>query len=90
MICRYGGEEFILILPEASQEVTQMRAEQLRDSARQLHMQYEDQTLEPVTLSMGVAVFPEHGSTYDAILGAADTALYRAKGNGRDRVVVAG
>lgn len=90
VICRYGGEEFVLFLPEASQKVTQMRAEQLRDSARQLHMQYEDQTLEPVTLSMGVAVFPEHGATYDAILGAADTAMYRAKGDGRNRVVVAG
>jgi len=87
--CRYGGEEFIFILPEASREITQTRAEQMREDASQLHVQYEGQTLEAVTLSLGVAVFPDHGSTIDALLGAADTALYRAKHEGRDRVVVA-
>ena len=88
--CRYGGEEFILILPEASQEVTQMRAEHLREGVRSLHVQFEGQTLEAVTLSLGVAVFPVHGSTYDELLKAADAALYCAKREGRDRVVVAG
>jgi diguanylate cyclase (GGDEF)-like protein len=88
--CRYGGEEFILILPEASREITQIRAEQMREDARQLHVHYEDQTLEAVTLSLGVAIFPDHGSTIDALFGAADTALYNAKRDGRDRVVVAG
>ena len=87
--CRYGGEEFILILPEASREITQIRAEQMREDASQLHAQYGDQTLEPVTLSLGVAIFPDHGSTIDALFGAADTALYRAKREGRDRVVIA-
>ncbi len=87
--CRYGGEEFILILPEASREITQIRAEQMREASSQLHVQYEDQTLEPVTLSLGVAIFPDHGSTIDALFGAADTALYCAKREGRDRVVVA-
>jgi len=87
--CRYGGEEFILILPEASREITQIRAEQMRKDSSQLHVQYEDQTLEPVTLSLGVAIFPDHGSTIDALFGAADTALYCAKREGRDRVVVA-
>jgi diguanylate cyclase (GGDEF)-like protein len=87
--CRFGGEEFILILPEASLKITQMRAEHMREDARHLHVQYEGQTLEAVTLSLGVAAFPDHGSTNDAILGAADTAMYRAKRDGRDRVVVA-
>ena len=87
--CRYGGEEFILILPTASQKITQMRAEQMREGARQLIVQYGDKTLEAVTLSLGVAGFPDHGSTNDAILRAADTALYCAKSEGRDRVVVA-
>jgi diguanylate cyclase (GGDEF)-like protein len=87
--CRYGGEEFILILPEASREITQIRAEKMREDASQLHVQYEDQTLEPVTLSLGVAIFPDHGSTIEALFGAADTALYCAKREGRDRVVVA-
>jgi diguanylate cyclase (GGDEF)-like protein len=87
--CRYGGEEFILILPDASLEITQMRAEQIQEGARQLHVQYEGQTLEAVTLSLGVAVFPDHGATIDALLGAVDTALYRAKRDGRDRVMAA-
>jgi len=87
--CRYGGEEFLLVLPEASPHITQMRAEQMREDVRRLHIQFEGQTLEAVTLSLGLAIFPVHGSTYDAILGAADTALYRAKREGRDRVVVA-
>lgn len=89
VICRYGGEEFILVLPGATRKITQVRAEQIREDTRHLHMQYEGQTLEAITLSLGVAVFPEHGSTYDAILRAADAALYRAKRDGRNRVNVA-
>jgi diguanylate cyclase (GGDEF)-like protein len=87
--CRYGGEEFILILPEASLETTLLRARHICEEVRQLHVQYKGLTLETVTLSLGVAIFPSHGSTRDAILKAADNALYRAKRNGRNRVVVA-
>jgi diguanylate cyclase (GGDEF)-like protein len=87
--CRYGGEEFLLILPEAPREITQRRAEQMQEDTRHLHVQYEGQTLEAITLSLGVAVYPEHGSTSDTIIRAADDALYRAKHDGRDRVVVA-
>ncbi len=87
--CRYGGEEFTLILPEASLEVTRQRAEHLRDDIKHLHAQYHDQPLGAVMLSLGVAVFPDHGSTGEAVLKAADAALYRAKREGRDRVVVA-
>jgi diguanylate cyclase (GGDEF)-like protein len=88
--CRYGGEEFMLILPEASLAVTRERAEHLRDDIKHLHAQYHDQPLGAVMLSLGVAVFPDHGSTGEAVLKAADAALYRAKREGRDRVVVAG
>jgi len=88
--CRYGGEEFTLILPEASLEVTRQRAEHLRGDIKHLHAQYHDQPLGAVALSLGVAVFPDHGSTGEAVLKAADAALYRAKREGRDRVVVAG
>jgi diguanylate cyclase (GGDEF)-like protein len=87
--CRYGGEEFILILPEASLEVTRERAEQLRLETGQIRIQSRGQELEPITLSLGVAVFPDHGLTGAAILAAADSALYRAKRDGRDRVGVA-
>ena len=89
VICRYGGEEFIIILPEASREITRLRADLIRESAGQLRIHYEGQTLKAVTLSLGIAVFPDHGSTMDALLAAADTALYRAKRSGRNRVVAA-
>jgi diguanylate cyclase (GGDEF)-like protein len=87
--CRYGGEEFVFIMPEASQKITQMRAEHMREEIRNLHISFQDQILEAVTLSIGVAVFPMNGSTGEAILRAADTALYQAKDAGRDRVIVA-
>jgi len=87
VICRYGGEEFIIILPEASQAITLMRAERMRENAGHLHLQYEGQTLKAVTLSLGVAIFPDHGSTIAALLAAADSALYRAKHAGRNRVM---
>src|SRR5258706_2698013 len=87
--CRYGGEEFVLILPEASQAITLKRAELILAGARHLHLEFEGQALEAITLSLGVAVFPRHGATIDALLGAADDALYRAKNDGRDRAVAA-
>lgn len=86
--CRLGGEEFIVILPEASLEDTLKRAEQLREGVKQLQVRYHDQALGAVTVSLGVAVFPEHGSTAEATLQVADAALYRAKREGRDRVAV--
>ncbi len=86
--CRYGGEEFVIILPEASVEVTCHRADRLRDEFKRLSVQHRGRALGSVTLSLGVAVFPDHGSTVEEILRAADRALYRAKGEGRDRAVV--
>ena len=86
---RYGGDEFILIMSDASREVTVERAERLCEHVRHIHTQYEGQTLETVSLSVGVAIFPEHGSTSDVLLKSADDALYRAKREGRGRVVVA-
>ena len=88
--CRYGGEEFTLILPDAPLSVTLKRAEQLREKFKHLEVVYQSRSLAAGTLSLGVAGFPEHGSTVENILRAADAALYRAKTNGRDRVVVAG
>ena len=88
--CRYGGEEFTLILPDAPLTVTLQRAEQLREKFRHLEVMYQSRSLPAGTLSLGVAGFPEHGSTVEDILRAADVALYRAKHDGRDRVMVAG
>ena len=87
--CRYGGDEFLLILPDASRDVTRERAVLICEHARQFHLQFDGQSLAAVTLSLGVAVYPEHGATSTAILRAVDAALYRAKREGRSRVVVA-
>jgi diguanylate cyclase (GGDEF)-like protein len=88
--CRFGGEEFVLILPEAPLEAARQRAEELRIGCSDLFVQHRGQALGAVTVSLGVAAFPEHGSTAEALLSAADAALYRAKQEGRNRVVVAG
>ena len=90
--CRYGGEEFIMIMPDASLEATQQRAEYLRQAVKQLRVQpaqNDGQALEGISLSLGVAVYPQHGRTKESVLRAADAALYRAKQEGRDRVIVA-
>ena len=87
--CRFGGEEFLLIIPGASLEVTLGRAEQLRLGVKQLHEQHPGKFLHPVTISAGVAVFPGNGASADVLIRAADAALYQAKREGRDRVVAA-
>lgn len=87
--CRYGGEEFTVILPEASLEITRLRAEQLRRGFRNVRVGSEEQHFEFVTLSAGVAVYPEHGDAAEVVLRNADKALYRAKAEGRNRVAVA-
>jgi diguanylate cyclase (GGDEF)-like protein/PAS domain S-box-containing protein len=87
--CRYGGEEFLLILPDASIEAAQHRADHLRKEARQMQLSGMDSPYGGITISIGVAVYPLHGNTTETVLHAADTALYRAKHEGRDRVVMA-
>ncbi|WP_026733863.1 PAS domain S-box protein [Fischerella sp. PCC 9605] len=87
--CRYGGEEMLLILPETSLEVCQERAERIRQGVKHLDVQHQRQKLGNITLSLGVAMFPEHGMTGAAVIEAADAALYIAKKTGRDRVVMA-
>jgi len=87
--CRYGGEEFALILPEATLEATLLRAEQLRESTKRLIVQHHGKNLGAVSVSVGVAGFPKHGTSSEVLLQAADQALYRAKARGRDQVVVA-
>ena len=88
--CRYGGEEFVLVLPEASLADAERRAEELRDEIKRLRVSDKGRLLGPLTTSFGVAAYPEHGLAGDMLLRAADTALYRAKREGRDRVVIAG
>ena len=87
--CRYGGEEFTLILPEGTAEVTQQRANFLREAVKRMDVTHRGRPLGRITISMGVSIFPEHGRTRDALLEAADEALYRSKDQGRDRVTIA-
>lgn len=87
--CRYGGEEFILVMPDASLEAVVRRAEELRLGVKDLKIHYQGQLLGAVTLSLGVAVYPLHAKTPDDLIRLADAALYRAKKEGRDRVMVA-
>ena len=87
--CRYGGEEFVLVLAEAALESAARRAEQIREAVKGICVPHKDLLLGPVTVSIGVAAFPDHGSDGGTLLKSADTALYQAKREGRDRVSVA-
>lgn len=89
LVCRYGGEEFTIVLVEASREDALRRAEQIRAAVAAVSVQYLRQTLGPRTVSIGLAMLPEHGQTPAALLQQADAALYRAKAEGRDRVACA-
>lgn len=84
--CRLGGEEFSIMLPSASMEKTKWEAERLRANIESLHIRYENNELPPVTISAGVAVFPDNGRLASELLKAADVALYVAKGRGRNCV----
>ncbi|HEY9837898.1 MAG TPA: sensor domain-containing diguanylate cyclase, partial [Vampirovibrionales bacterium] len=88
--CRYGGEELTLILPEATLSETYRRAEQIREAIKNLVLEHRGELLGIITASLGIACFPTAGFTGDDLIRAADTALYRAKALGRDRVVTAG
>ena len=88
MVSRYGGEEFALMMPATSLAHGAERAETLRKAIKQLHLAHRGRTLGTITASFGVAAFPELGASWAEIVNAADRALYQAKADGRDRVVV--
>ncbi len=87
--CRYGGEEMIVVMPNTNLEAAQGRAEQLRLAVSQLRTDFQDQQFGGVTVSIGVAIHPDCGPDSDALLRAADNALYQAKNQGRNQVVLA-
>ncbi|MGB8323645.1 MAG: diguanylate cyclase, partial [Candidatus Acidiferrum sp.] len=88
LIYRYGGEEFAIVLPEASTEDAMNRAEALRVAAKELELVHQGKRLDPLTLSIGVAGFPDHGDTVEELLEKADKSLYVSKSTGRDRVTL--
>jgi len=87
VLCRYGGEEFVVFMPSAPLEAAYQRAETWRNDIANAFIEYENLHLK-TSFSAGVAGFPLHGSSSDAILNAADKALYQAKNTGRNRVVL--
>jgi diguanylate cyclase (GGDEF)-like protein/PAS domain S-box-containing protein len=86
-VCRFGGEEFVIILPTADLNAAHTRAERIRSKLRELTVLHQGQSLGMITVSVGVATLPEHGTSAKELIEAADAALYRAKREGRDRVV---
>ncbi|MGD2184153.1 diguanylate cyclase [Lusitaniella coriacea] len=89
LACRYGGEEFLLVLQRITPEIAKMRIEQMRHHIKKLQVHYGEKLLGSITLSCGIAHFPDNGSTAEELILAADRALYAAKEGGRDRAIVA-
>jgi diguanylate cyclase (GGDEF)-like protein len=89
IVCRYGGEEFLVLLPGSSSDQTVARALSVCEAVRSFEPYHQRRPLGRISVSVGVASFPEDGSSDEALVRAADAALYRAKHEGRDRVVVA-
>jgi diguanylate cyclase (GGDEF)-like protein len=86
--CRYGGEEFAIILADATSEGARRRAEDIRAAVKRLELRYGGKPVGGLTVSLGVALFPYHADQATTLLRKADEALYQAKAAGRDRVVV--
>jgi len=88
--CRFGGEEFVVILPGADLDAAARRAEELRSKVEGIVVRYLEKDLPRITVSIGVAAFPGAGDNPQAVLKAADEALYRAKERGRNRIELSG
>jgi diguanylate cyclase (GGDEF)-like protein len=88
--CRYGGEEFVMLLPGATEAATRMRAEQIRAAAEKIRLNHRGLKLGAITVSLGVAARGSEDGDASVILMEADAALYAAKRAGRNQVVVAG
>lgn len=88
--CRYGGEEFLIAMPGTGKSEALERAESLRQNMATLKVYFQGKTLPAVNASFGVSSFPDHGEDREALIRAADAALYKAKRAGRNRVMPAG
>jgi diguanylate cyclase (GGDEF)-like protein len=88
IVCRYGGEEFLLVLPEASLKDVLSRAEQLRKDIEALSFLWKSKEIGPLTVSIGVASYPDHANTPEELVTVSDEALYKAKKSGRNRVSI--
>jgi diguanylate cyclase (GGDEF)-like protein len=90
IVCRYGGEEFVVIMPGATSDAARDKANQLCEAVREEPITYQDRDLGVLTVSVGVANWPDSSDRPEQILSRADQALYRAKEAGRNRVEVFG
>jgi diguanylate cyclase (GGDEF)-like protein/PAS domain S-box-containing protein len=88
LACRYGGEEFSIIIAEVDTDGAYKCVESIRDAIKHLSLHHRGQTLGAITVSAGIATFPVHADNPDDLMHAADKALYRAKKEGRDRIVI--
>jgi diguanylate cyclase (GGDEF)-like protein len=89
IVCRYGGEEFVIILPEISEDLALERGDAIRRNVNSLSMKFKGESLRPITISIGMAMFPNPARDAADLLRKADHALYGAKHAGRDRIHVA-
>lgn len=88
LICRYGGEEIVIIIPKMSLKQLVYRARKIQKGIKNLNLEYLDQKIPTITASFGIASFPNHGADEETLINIADKALYLAKAKGRDRVIV--
>lgn len=86
IVCRYGGEEFVIVLPNVTPEGLRARAERLLERVRDLHVDCDGRIVGGITVSAGMAISPLHSQHIEGLIAAADRALYAAKSAGRDRV----
>jgi diguanylate cyclase (GGDEF)-like protein len=89
IVCRYGGEEIIVVLPECADGMAMERAEMIRKAIESIRLEHEGREMPQVTASFGVASYPIFGLDGDALVRAADAALYVAKRRGRNNVQMA-
>jgi diguanylate cyclase (GGDEF)-like protein len=89
VVCRYGGEEFVILLPEITEELALAKANTIRHNVNGLRMKFKAEALRPVSVSIGLAMYPAPARDATDLLRMADHALYDAKRGGRDRVLVA-
>jgi len=87
IVCRYGGEEFLLVLPGSPVDAAEKRAEEIRQKCSEIVIQHEGENLK-VTMSFGVSTCPIHGKEVEEIINIVDIALYQSKYRGRNRVTV--
>jgi diguanylate cyclase (GGDEF)-like protein len=86
VVCRYGGDEFILVLPDTTLLQVSERLDRMRGEAKTLECMHEGRILPSASISIGVAQWPDHGASPEDLIKAADFALYSAKHGGRDQL----